>query len=85
VGVQETIKQDFSDYELKDMSGIVDFTWKWILARGHSGGLMLGVKVDSFEVEQWELANFFLGCLVRNRLTNFRFWVINVYGPAHHE
>jgi exonuclease III len=39
VGVQETIKQDFSDYELKDMSGTVDFTWKWILARGHSGGV----------------------------------------------
>jgi endonuclease/exonuclease/phosphatase family metal-dependent hydrolase len=46
---------------------------------------MLGVKVDSFEVKQMELANYFLGCLVRNRMTNFRFWVINVYGPAHHE
>lgn len=67
------------------MSGTVDFAWKWIPGRGHSGGIMLGVKVESFEVEQMELASHFLGCLVRNRLTNFRFWVINVYGPAQHD
>lgn len=28
VGIQETIKQDFTDHELKDMSGSVDFVWK---------------------------------------------------------
>ena len=85
VGIHETIKQDFSDQELRDMSGSVDFVWKWIPARGHSGGLLLGVKMESFEVEQVELAGYFLGCLVRNRLTNFRFWVLNIYGPAQHE
>jgi len=46
---------------------------------------LLGIKVESFEVEQVEVASYFLGCLVRNRLTNFRFWVINVYGPAQHD
>lgn len=60
--------------ELKDLSGSVDFVWKWIPANGHSGGLMLGIKVDSFEIEEIEMADFFLGCLIRNRLTNFRFW-----------
>lgn len=41
--------------------------------------------MESFEIEQVELVDFFLGCLVRNRLTNFRFWILNVYGPAQHE
>lgn len=82
MGIQETIKQDFSDGELKGLAGTVDFAWKWIPAKGHSGGLILGVKMDSFEIEHWELASYFLGCLVRNRLTNFRFWIITVYGPA---
>jgi hypothetical protein len=85
LGVQETIKQEFSDQELKEMSGAVDFAWKWIPAKGHSGGVILGIKVDIFEVEQWEIANHFVGCLVRSRLTNFRFWVMSIYGPAHHE
>ena len=61
VGIQETIKQEFSDHELKDMSDTVDFAWKWTPARGHSGGLLLGIKVESFEVEQVEVASYFLG------------------------
>ena len=31
------------------------------------------------------MAEFFLGILIRNRLTNHRFWLLNVYGPAHHD
>lgn len=85
VGIQETIKQDFSDRELKEMSGSIDFIWKCIPARGHSGGLLLGIKLESFEVEKVEMAEFFLGCLVRNRLTNYRFWFLNIYGPAQHD
>lgn len=45
----------------------------------------MGVKLESFEIEQVQMANHFLGCLIRNRLSNFRFWIINVYGPAQHE
>lgn len=45
----------------------------------------MGVKIDKFEVEQEEVSGSFIGMLVRNRMTNFRFWVINVYGPAQHE
>lgn len=63
VGVQETIKQDFNDRELKDISGSMDFVWNWNPSRGHSGGLLLGIKVGSFEIEKVELANYFLGCL----------------------
>ena len=39
VDLQETIiKLDFSDQDLREMSGPVDFVWKWIPAKGHSGG-----------------------------------------------
>jgi exonuclease III len=85
VGIQETIRQDFNDQELKEMSGTIDFAWKWSQAKGHSGGLLLGVKLESFEIEQVEVAGYFIGCLIRNRLTNFRFKILNVYGPAQHE
>lgn len=36
--IQETIKQDFSDGELREMAGNKVFAWHWIPARGHSGG-----------------------------------------------
>lgn len=84
VAVQETIRQDFSDKELKEMGGCNSFIWHWIPARGHSRGL-LGAKTDYVELEDVHKADFFIGALIRNRLTNFRFWVLNIYGPAQHE
>lgn len=85
VAMQETIKLDFLDKELKEMSGTSIFNWFWIPAKGHSGGLLLGVKDDSYEVEDVNKAEFFLGVLVRHRQSNFRFWILNIYGLAQHE
>lgn len=52
--------------------------------RGHSGGLLTGVRIDVLEVEDSHLGSSFLAVLVRNRCSNHRFWVINIYGPAQH-
>jgi hypothetical protein len=41
--------------------------------------------MESFEVEKVEMAEFFLGCLVRNRLSNYKFWFLSIYGPAQHD
>jgi exonuclease III len=38
VGIQETIKETFTDRELLDLLGNKDFSWKWSAARGRSGG-----------------------------------------------
>lgn len=38
IALQETIKQDFTDKELRELSGSRDFSWVWIPAKGHSGG-----------------------------------------------
>lgn len=84
VALQETIKQDFSDNELKEMAGPYDFQWIWAPAKGHSGGLITGVRCDEFELEDFSIGDFFLAVLVRNRKSNYRYWVINVYGPAQH-
>jgi exonuclease III len=48
VGIQETIRQDFNDQELKDISGTFDFAWKWNPAKCHSGGLLLGGEIREF-------------------------------------
>jgi exonuclease III len=85
VALQETIKQDFDDWELKEMAGNQDFSWRWSPVRGHLGGMILGIRNDDFEIEQVELGTYFLATQIRNRNTNFRSWVVNVYGPAQHE
>jgi hypothetical protein len=84
VALQETIKQNFEDWEIKELAGNQVFAWLWSPSKGHSGGMMIGVNLEKLEVEDCIYENFFMGVLIRNRITNYRFWVINVYGPAQH-
>lgn len=84
VALQETIKHDFEDWELKELAGSQDFSWFWSPSKGHSGGMILGVNCDNLVVEDVTYQNFFMGVLVRNKITNHRLWVLNIYGPAQH-
>ena len=52
MGVQETIKQHFTRNELDSLTN-AQFIWDWIPAGGHSGGVLLGVKEDILEVDDW--------------------------------
>ena len=47
--------------------------------------VLLGVKQDILQVENWELDEFFVGVTIRHRLLNVRWDFITVYGPANHE
>ena len=85
VGLQETIKQDFSYAELESLAPGGLFSWKWTPAQGHSGGILLGVKQDILQVENWETDDFFVGATIRHILLNVRWDLISVYGPAKHE
>ena len=84
VGLQETIKQDFSASLLNKLSIGGLFSWKWLPSNGHSGGIFVGVKEDALEVEHWEVNDYFVGATIRNRMTNFRWDFLAVYGPANH-
>ena len=85
IGIQETIKQDFSNKELRSLDGDNKFLWKWLPAKGHSGGILMGVKGDSLEVEDWECFTYAIKAVIRDRVSNFRWCVITVYGPANHQ
>jgi hypothetical protein len=45
----------------------------------------LGVKLDNFEVEDSKIGEYFVSMVLRNRLTNFRWELVSVYGLAQHE
>ncbi|KAL5647801.1 hypothetical protein ACJX0J_042156, partial [Zea mays] len=85
IGIQETIKQDFSNKELRSLDGDNKFLWKWLPAKGHSGGILMGVKGDSLEVEDWECFTYAINAVIKDRVSNFRWCVITVYGPANHQ
>lgn len=84
IGVQETIKQDFSDLELRALTPAQDFKWEWLPAQGHFGGILLGVKDDILQVEEWKRGLYSTGVSVRNKTTNLRWKLVTMYGPADH-
>jgi exonuclease III len=59
VGLQETIKQNFLLVDLQGLSRC-KFAWNWLPASGHSGGILLGVKEDTFEVEDMDRGELFV-------------------------
>jgi hypothetical protein len=83
-GPQETMKGDFSHRDLVDIGGS-QFKWAWKGSKGHSRGILLRVKEDVLEMEDSEVGEFFVSMVVRQRLTNFRWEVVCVYGPTNHE
>jgi hypothetical protein len=85
VGLQDTLKEDFSDKELKQVGGRYEFVWNWLPAEGHSGGILLGVKLDVVEVEAFDEGSFFVSAPLRHMKTGFKWEVVVVYGPAQHD
>jgi exonuclease III len=85
VGLQETFKEEFSYSELRQLEGKHDFVWNWLAAKGHSGGILLGVKQDSVEVGAFDEGSHFLSSLLRNKKDGFKCEVVVVYDSTQHD
>jgi hypothetical protein len=84
LGLQETIRQDFSAAELRSLEFGGQFGWNWLPANGHSGGMLLGFRDEAFEVGTWRKGEFFISADILQRNVNRKWCFILVYGPADH-
>jgi hypothetical protein len=78
--LQETMRQDFTDQELRSLVSGDLFHWHWRAAVGRSGGMLLGICDDSFEVGAIDQGNFFLSASLFHRETKFKFEFIVFMG-----
>ena len=83
-GVQKTIKQTFTRQELDAISR-GNFTLNWLPTCGHSGGILVGVKLDDKDDEDWFVSDFLIAVTIRERKINFRWVLMVVYGHAQHD
>jgi hypothetical protein len=83
VGLKQKIKQNFLLAELQGLSRY-KFAWNWLPASGHLGGILLGVKAETFKVEDMDRGEFFLSVSLTHRRSNLQWEVIIVYGPTDH-
>jgi exonuclease III len=82
--LQETIKQDFTDQELRGLVGRELYHWHWRPAEGRSGGMLMGITEAMFEVGAIDKGQFFLSASIYHKDTKFKFDLLGVYGPADH-
>ena len=80
----ETIKQDFTDLELRGLEVGERFFWSWLPANGHSGGLLMGVRDNLFEVGNMDSSLYFVSLDVLYRPSKPKYTLIIIYGPADH-
>lgn len=53
--------------------------------RAFWGRILVGVKDDILEVKTWNKGRYFVAANIRDKLNNFTWTLIVVYGPANHE
>ena len=64
VGLLETIKGDYTKNELHNLSGGGNFLWEWIAPRGKSGGILVRINNDNFDLIQVEKGTYFVRTLL---------------------
>jgi hypothetical protein len=84
VGLQETKKSSFSEADLHSIDPGRRFAWQALPSSGCSGGMLLGVNEDSFEVKEWSWGAFYLSASVLQLDTDARRSIVMVYGPTDH-
>ena len=82
IGISETIKQDFTKNELHDLSRGRNFLWEWIAPRDNSGGILVGINSDCFELLQVEKGIYFVKLLLFDKVAKFGWNPVTVYGDA---
>lgn len=85
IGLQETMKQDFSVYFLKTLGQGREFIWDWIPASGRSGGILLGLDGEKFKMLAVRKCHFFLKATVENLEDKQEWDLMVVYGAAQKE
>jgi hypothetical protein len=85
IALLETCKNDFSQAALDNLSGGKNFVWHWTAPHGRSGGILLGVNLDSMDIGSIDDGDFFVKFRVRDRKSDFKWVLVAVYGEAQPE
>jgi hypothetical protein len=65
VCLQGTIKVEFSPRDLRRLVGDCPFSWHFVSARGHSGGTVIGVNNECFQVCEVDQGSFFCSVKIK--------------------
>ena len=60
IGLQETIKKDYSPAFFRKIDPLNQFVWKWSPSRGMAGGILGGFRIARFDIVDIVIDRFFV-------------------------
>jgi exonuclease III len=85
VGLQETMKNRYSDKFFRLIDPHQGFSWHWLSSIGRSGGILCGIRKEKFDIDNVEKKEFLLKVEVFDKNLRKNISLVMVYGPAHED
>jgi hypothetical protein len=83
IGIQETKTMIFQDNYLPSLASGKPFCWNWLPSVGNAGGILMGVNMDLFDVENCIIGEFLIICVFVSKRDGFRGrGITTVYGAS---
>jgi hypothetical protein len=76
---------DYSDSLLRIFDGNKDYLWMWNPAKGKSGGILVGILLERFDVGSFTQGEFMLKMNLWDKELKLKWNVIVVYGAAQED
>jgi exonuclease III len=85
IAISETCRRDFTDPFLKNLSAGKNFLWHVKEPNGRSGGILMGIDLQVFDIGAIEDGDFFVKFHLITKGDNFKWALVCVYGPAQED
>jgi hypothetical protein len=82
MAILETGRSSFTDPFLKNLCAEKNFLWHNKDPQGRSGGILVGIELDVFDIGAIDEGDFYVKFHLCNKENNFKWVLVAVYGPA---
>jgi exonuclease III len=85
IGLQETMIADCENSLLRKFDINQDYLWLWNASKGKSGGILVGVLLERFDVGSFKQGEFMIPLNLWDKFLKLKWNLLVVYGAAQEE
>lgn len=82
VGLQETMIANCDDSLLRKFDPSQEFLWMWNPSKGKSGGILVGVRIELYDVGSFKQGEYMLQLNLWDKSNKIKWNLLIVYGAA---
>jgi hypothetical protein len=82
IAISETVRKCFQDSILKNLCGGRNFLWHCKEPKERSGGILLGIDLDTFDIGAIDEGEFYVKFHLSSNDCDFKWALVAIYGPA---